>query len=160
MKEEEEGTTDWDRLNFDFSSAHCFERDKSVWEGDGREVCRTVFQFRPPSLWGTTAIVCFYHTIFRHYLAARILPQCRFLSADDVSKKGKKPPTASFKISVDIVLRSKSPFLLPRFLRIFFVQFRSLSINLTHTSITSSFILRSAAHFPCVASNTEHNCLF
>ena len=90
--------TDRDRLDFDFSPAHCSERER-LWEERGlsnRFPVSTAQSLRHHS------IVCFTTQFFRHCLAARIPPLCRFLSADDGPEKEINHP--GFEISVDIVL--------------------------------------------------------
>ena len=111
--------TDRDGLDFDFSPAHCSERER-LWEERGlsnRFPVSTAQSLRHHS------IVCFTTQFFRHCLAARIPPLCRSVSADDGPRKEINLP--GFKISVDIVWVSSPQHLSvlsSRLLRIFLSQ--------------------------------------
>jgi hypothetical protein len=112
------GETDRDGLDFDFSPAHCSERER-LWEERGlsnRIPVSTAQSLRHHS------IVCFTTPFFRHGLAARIPPLCRSVCADVTPRKEIFLP--GFKISVDIVWVSSPQHLSvlsSRLLRIFLV---------------------------------------
>ena len=137
--------TDRDGLYFDFSPAHCSERER-LWEERGlsnRFPVSTAQSLRHHS------IVCFTTQFFRHCRAVRIPPLCRSVSADDIP--GKEIILPGFKISVDIVWVSS-----PQHLSV--LSSRLLRIFLSHRPgpLLQSSRVASIAECACLSRMTQH----